>query len=294
MIRLTQLIEQENLVVKDVAIMLHTPKEAQLRRVLPDYVIQKTHLFNAYQSSHSGPATATLRGRKYVASFVAMDDGTLVLAGVYLIGGVRSRVIAELRTDPDVIALNSAFNVYPEITGDPAAVVSWFDLRLTSHMGEYVGRLRIKTKLTQTYVRLAETFENEAGKIIAIERESVLSAHAPDWNKCIATGAFLRELPQSWAVRLREWKGVYLIIDTDGKRYVGSAAGADGLLGRWRDHIAMDANCAVELKKRDPAGFRFSILEVASKGDTVEDIVAMETNWKARLLTRDAWGLNKN
>ncbi|MBL4559231.1 MAG: hypothetical protein JKP98_25855 [Rhodobacteraceae bacterium] len=40
------------------------------------------------------------------------------------------------------------------------------------------------------------------------------------------TGLELRALPASWAPVLREWRGVYLIVDqTDGARYVGSAYG---------------------------------------------------------------------
>jgi hypothetical protein len=91
---------------------------------------------------------------------------------------------------------------------------------------------------------------------------------------------------------LREWRGVYLIVDqTDGARYVGSAYGADNLLGRWRAHVQGDQGITAKLRARNPAHFHFAILERMAPDDPAEDVIAREMTWIARLDTR-RHGLN--
>ena len=104
----------------------------------------------------------------------------------------------------------------------------------------------------------------------------------------------VRTLPRDWAARLREWRGVYLIIDQrDRMHYVGSAYGADNILTRWQAHVAGDKGVTKELALRDPAGFRFSILERTSPDLDKEAVIALEQSWKRRLDTLEH-GLNRN
>ena len=59
----------------------------------------------------------------------------------------------------------------------------------------------------------------------------------------------LPNLPNSWQQVLRSVKGVYLLVDVDsGQQYVGSAKGADSLLGRWMDYAADGHGGNVKLK----------------------------------------------
>jgi GIY-YIG catalytic domain len=297
MIELSQLLMESGLDPKTVAVMLHTPKDVpkkpSLRRMLPSMVREQTPMFEAYQSSHSAPATATLLKRAFVASFVAMEDSTLLLAGVYKIVRAYDRQTADLRADPHLMSLYATYGTYGEIMDGNTATLPWFDLELTDHLREYCGRLRIKADhLTPTYVRLGETFKS---RVIAIEREDALAAHAPDWDEFVVTAEQIKTLPQSWANRLKEWRGVYLITDEGdkGARYVGSAYGEENLLGRWRAHVKREKGVTAELGKRDPSGFRFSILELVAKSDDKNRVTALENNWKNRLHTR-TWGLNRN
>jgi len=102
----------------------------------------------------------------------------------------------------------------------------------------------------------------------------------------------LNRLPQNWAARLREWRGVYLITDeTDGARYVGSAYGQENLLGRWQAHVARDRGVTRDLARRDPVNFRFSILERVSPDMAADEVIALEHDWMDRLHTR-RYGLN--
>lgn len=278
---------------EDVAIMLHTPREPKLSRLLPWIVGQRPELFEAYQSSHGKRATATLRRRAYVASFVGLGDGTLVLAGIYRNAGVREREMSEIRSDPVAAELIADFGVNYQIDGTVPLAWTWFDLQRSAELLDYVGRLRIAPRLTQTYVRLAENF---AGEILSVERESLLEATPPDWRRMVveASDLRLRSLPAAWAARLQGWRGVYIIVDqSDGARYVGAAYGKDNFLGRWRAHVARETGATVGTASRATGNFRFAILERVSPDMVAEDVIRLEQSWIYRLDTREK-GLNRN
>ncbi len=78
---------------------------------------------------------------------------------------------------------------------------------------------------------------------------------------------------------------------TDGARYVGSAYGETNLLGRWLTHVDGDGGVTVQLARRNPADFRFSILERVSPDMEARDVIAIEHGWMTRLHTR-THGLN--
>lgn len=62
-------------------------------------------------------------------------------------------------------------------------------------------------------------------------------------------------MPNSWQQVLRSVKGVYLLVDVDsGQQYVGSAKGADSLLGRWLDYAAGGDGGDVGLKAAAKGG----------------------------------------
>lgn len=294
MLVLNEFLTKAGLEPKTVAVMLHTPSTPKLRRLLPWLARARRDVFEAYQSSHGKPATATLRNRAFVASFVGLGDGTLVLAGVYRNLGVRERAMSEIMADKVVAELVADFGVTYETGGMAPATWLWFDLQRTELLGEYVGRLRIAPRLTQAYVRLAENFP---GEIVAVERASLLDAAPPDWRDMTLSASELRVsdkpvLPESWAVLLRGWRGIYLIVDeSDGKRYVGAAYGKENLLGRWRAHIAGEHGVTKELGTRKTDGFRFSILEVLRHDEAAEEVIRREQSWMNRLHTRQ-FGLN--
>ena len=96
-------------------------------------------------------------------------------------------------------------------------------------------------------------------------------------------------------VPLSEWRAIYFIFDTmDGKGYVGSAYGAENLLGRWLGYAARGHGGNVLLRQRDPSHFRFSILQRVSPDMDAGDVIRLEATWKERLHTRAPFGLNDN
>lgn len=291
MVRFNDILRAEGIDPARTAVCLHTPRERALARLLPLFAETEPALFEAYQGAHSVTATRTLRKRDYMASFVRIESGTLVFVGVYRNRGARERPRAEIRTMPEIDRLIRDLGAYREFEDTAGPAWLWFDLELTGYLGAYRGRLQIAPRLTQAYMRLAEKLDAE---VVALSRDSELSAAAPDWQSFIVTGPEMRLLPANWASRLREWRGVYLIVDeTDGQRYVGSAYGADNLLARWRAHVANDRGTTARLRARDPANFRFSILQTVDPNLTAEDLIAIENSWKERLHTRE-FGLNEN
>ena len=115
----------------------------------------------------------------------------------------------------------------------------------------------------------------------------------PGFQEFVTT---LKDIPllwRSWRPVLSSVGGVYVLVHSDGDRYVGSAFGEDGFLGRWNDYFANGHGGNRLLKKRGRANYAVSLLEVASSAMSQGEIVARESAWKNRLGSR-AHGLNAN
>jgi hypothetical protein len=108
------------------------------------------------------------------------------------------------------------------------------------------------------------------------------------------------EAHREWRSRLSAVAGVYLILaETTGKLYVGSATGAEGIWGRWREYARTghgNNDLLRSLLTSDsayPKAFRFSVLQIVPKSMTREDVVEREAGFKAKLGCL-AHGLNRN
>ncbi len=101
-------------------------------------------------------------------------------------------------------------------------------------------------------------------------------------------------MPPSWRAILAASRGVYLLVcPKTREHYVGAAHGEGGFLARWREYLVNQHGGNVALIGRNPTDWQVSILEVAGTAATTEDILAMETVWKAKLHSRTI-GLNRN
>jgi hypothetical protein len=109
----------------------------------------------------------------------------------------------------------------------------------------------------------------------------------------------IRESNPSWRTALSNIGGVYLITDTsNGKLYVGSAYGAEGIWQRWTDYTQNGHGGNKEIvkllsEKGNPhkEHFQFSLLEVCDIDSDSEDVIKRENHWKTVLKTRE-FGLN--
>jgi len=108
---------------------------------------------------------------------------------------------------------------------------------------------------------------------------------------------------RDWVAALENQKAVYLITDTNnGKQYVGSAYGENGmLLSRWRSYVENGHGGnkeLVEIVKRlgfdyVKQHFQYSILENYNARVDKGIILERESWWKATLRTRN-FGYNRN
>ena len=113
---------------------------------------------------------------------------------------------------------------------------------------------------------------------------------------------FKSEKPD-WKAALRNIKGVYLIVDkSNGKKYVGSAYGDEGIWSRWSSYMVTGHGWNEELKRLIQKegmeyarkNFRLSLLEHRSMKTDDNVIIERENFWKEALLTRGCFGYNKN
>ncbi len=291
--RLLDIFITEGIAPKETSIVLHKSTLQPLRRLFPALVFERPDLFEAYQSLHSDRAAVSLQNRRYFASFVPLSGGNMMFAGLFEIVNAEEMPTTEIYADPRFSELADAYGATDTAPAANIAARSHqvaFRVRPMEALDDLRGRLQIATPTGRTYVRRAENL-NVA--VLAITERPITAPAPPDWQDFILTAQEMRSLPSSWQARLREWRGIYLIVDRDGQGYVGSAYGEENILGRWRTHVAGDCGVTVELAGRDPAGFRFSILELVSPTASVEQVVPLESNWKKRLHTR-AFGLNVN
>jgi len=118
---------------------------------------------------------------------------------------------------------------------------------------------------------------------------------------CVLEPLFRNE-NSDWKTTLSKVKGIYLICDkSNGKKYVGSAYGGDGIWSRWSNYIGTGHGWNDELirlideKGMDYArkNFQFSLLEVMKMTASDDSIIERELFWKRTLLSRE-FGYNKN
>jgi hypothetical protein len=111
----------------------------------------------------------------------------------------------------------------------------------------------------------------------------------------------IRQQISSWKAALSHVAGVYLITDTsDGRLYVGSATGHEGLWSRWSAYSKNGHGGNKELKallkekgREHTIGFQYSILEIADTHASDQDVIDREVHWKNVLDSR-SHGLNGN
>ncbi len=285
------LLEAEGILPKEVSMILHTTAIQKLRRMLPYLAGERTDLFEAYNRVHGKQATATLVNRPFAATFVHTGDRKLLFVGLSEVSS-EERPVAEIYADQRYDELEYAFgatDTSPRLHIPRGGTQTKFTMTPIDALQRFKGRIQIAVPAGRAYVRIADNLDAE---IVALSEESLLIPPANDWDHFIVSGPMLRSLPASWAARLREWRGIYLIVDeSDGARYVGSAYRVDNLLGRWQEHVARDKGVTKELAKRDPVDFRFSILQLLAPDAEPDAVIAMEHSWMERLHTREH-GLN--
>ena len=291
--RLNALLTYRGIDPRDVSVVLHSPPEPAFRRLLPWLAETRADLFDNYQATHPAIQEKTVISRPLMLSFVRIDEARQLFVSLFRVEGWELWEAARFAAHPGYAELAERLG-----HGTREAFVTWcarlggrlhIDLAADDRLADYQGRLAISQPAGRNYVRLADRLDPQ---IVALYEEPRLAAAPPKWREMVLTGSEVRSLPESWAAKLREWRGVYHILDSsDGARYVGAAYGVENILGRWRAHVAGERGVTKELAARDPSGFRFSILERVSPDMPADEVIALERSWMDRLQTVQ-YGLN--
>jgi len=180
-----------------------------------------------------------------------------------------------------------------------------YKTKLIQATEEFTGRLIVEyTRSGRSSYRKAETIADQL-IVSEIKPERLTIQEFAGYSKvCISKAQLdtvIRQQISSWKAALSHVAGVYLITDTsDGRLYVGSATGKEGLWSRWSAYSKNGHGGNKELKallnekgSEHANGFQYSILEIADTHASDQDVIDREVHWKNVLDSRQH-GLNGN
>ena len=284
------LLAKQGIDPKGVLALRHCPTEPELRKVLPWLAAERPDTYNAYQQVQKVRVENAMQKADYVASFIGHEASKALFIGLYRRGKYRPLSWSQYWKVPANIEMR-AFGMRGFEKGSRKSVL-WFDLTPTNFYKEWKGRLVVDwPPPDRSWWRWSD---RNTITVSVIHPHSLLDAEMPHWDELCLTWDELRVLPQKWKAALRQWRGIYLIFDdSNAQGYVGSAYGSDNILGRWLNYAARGHGGNKELRRRDPARFRFSILQRVSPDMEPTDVIRLESSWKKRLHTREC-GMNEN
>ena len=212
-----------------------------------------------------------------LASFVVTEDRKTVFVGMYQVDGVGACPLGSI--DP---------LLKHDVSGLVKYELSWVDA-LTSYRDMLVIDWGPGTR---SWVQRAA---NKPKPVLEITQQ--YEPRFPGFRVFSHMIDDVPSLPNGWKQVLRSVKGVYLLVDIEsGQQYVGSAKGAESLLGRWLNYATDGHGGNVALKaaaQRRRKKYQVSVLEVVDENTPDDTIEQIESNWKRKLLSRE-FGLNRN
>lgn len=253
-------------------------RDPQFNRAIYEDAIRRHPRFEQYQSGQASPRiVALLKSAQVLAAFVVDARGQTVFVGLWGVQGYREGYIS----DPYRA---------PVATHNEASVA--FDLVRMPELDDYAGRVIVEWGGGErAWVQYAHRRDKQ---ILELRREAIEEPF-PGFGRFTCRLDEVDGLPSTWLEPLRATRGVYLLVErATGAQYVGSAAGADGFIGRWRQYAnGHGGNVGMRELKGGAEDYDVHILETAGSGAELEDIYASESLWKDKLGSR-VRGLNRN
>jgi len=284
---LYKLLSDSGIEPESTLVLRHRPLQPQIRKELMWFASENQEVYNAYQQCQSPRVERQMQQAWHVASFIGHEPGHALFVGVYANGTPR-------KVSQNWRSRNPGFRILMSmgLTNAPRECL-FFDLNLTTALAHWQGKLVIKWPGREvSFSRWAH--KNSGFDVAVIHEESILVRGISDWRSLVLKWDELERIPRSWRAALNEWCGIYYIFDSVSKKgYVGAAYGKENLLGRWLSYARTGHGGNRQLRKINPAGLRFSILERLSPDTPASEVIACENGWKERLHTRK-FGLNDN
>ena len=211
----------------------------------------------------------------HVACFLVSHDGREVFGGLYAVGSstpVPPGSVDVLTGEvSDRVTVDYELQVVPEFEQyEDRLVIQWFT------GGKHPGWKQWAGRNPKPVVE------------VAAQRERPF----PGWFEFTCEIDELDTLPRTWLEVLRSTSGVYLLTDSVGKHYVGSAKGGDGFLGRWAAY--RDGRAGGNVGLADAVGsYRVTVLQTFDPATPDQTVERVESIWKDKLGARQV-GYNRN
>ncbi|MFC1664825.1 GIY-YIG nuclease family protein [Pseudomonadota bacterium] len=279
MITLHSLFKAYGLNPQDVRLVRHSNREINILDIYHNDIERFTQYASWQLANKFGKS-------KYLAMF-APDRGTTALfLGVWEVEGVTSNS----NLNQSHLAILQKYN----LSEDWYRTSVHYHLKQTDLLKDLSERLVIEWGgATVSWVQLKDK------DIVQIKPANLIGDFVSYDDIQLSYAELVRMVKASvsnatWINALSSVNGVYLIRNKrNGKLYVGSAYGNDGIFGRWRSYANTGHGGNKQLKELNPENFEFSILEIAPSTMSADEVIARENRWKIRFGTRE-FGLNDN
>lgn len=267
MLTLQEIIDNRTDLLKNskVKLVRHKDNRTEYRDILKDEV-----KLLEYQKEQ---AKEIFKGIDYIVSFIGQEGTKALLFGIFKVGKVTFR---KEHYYYELTKVNICEDLIKRV------VIDWGKAAISWHQ-KYENTKEIVEILPAGYIG---TFPGLTDFVLDFSELQRL-VNNPDANK-------------DWKLNLSAVNGIYLVLDTnDGRQYVGSACGKEGIWGRWTDysknsHGNNKQMVTLHSINRDHAsGYKFSILQALPSNLTSKEIVKIENMYKEKLGTKMT-GLNSN
>ncbi len=245
-------------------------------------------MIEAYQSTQS---KTSFKECKYIASFIGSETGSeATFIGLY-------EVINYFSGDRVKKMMPEGYP-YPEHFDNTH---TYYEMKKLDIMSDLDNKLIISWPSPISWAQWAR---NDKEVLSIASREEI---SFPGYEAVILKYSQLGDVISNpryrkWNEALSNINAIYLICDSkNGKQYIGSTYGKQGLLGRWTEYYKTKDGGDVKIKEHLKSypdafiDFQFTILRVLQKPITINEAVEIESLYKDKLLTRNAiYGLNDN
>ena len=238
--------------------------------------------FDIYQQEQS-PKVRPFHDCEVILAFIGIEGNKAEFYGAYEVLGHGPFTKADLKQLPDWLA-EAHQDGLPRIK---------YRLRELEAYRSYRGRLIVQWKSTRGWHQKKDLDIYEL-------LPATVATLFPGYQEVLLNFDALRAIfadpraHRDWQAALKANAGIYRIVDlSDGKIYIGSAAGSGGLWARWENYAKTGHGGNKLLKGRDPNNFQWSIVRTLSTTLSPRDVIGIESLEKRKHGSR-AIGLNGN
>ncbi|MTI70073.1 MAG: GIY-YIG nuclease family protein [Firmicutes bacterium] len=278
---LKEIIKMRGLDKYNIKIVRHTVKRKYIERLI------NNGDFEMYQSVQKSDV---FKNCDYILTFIATEGTNSILHGVYKVRDVKKidklpkqiNFIKEYENWSDDSIYKYSFEEVDILKDlEKRLVIDWGSGVLSWH--QRILEKRVVEILPKGFVKGFPGYQNVILSFEELER--IINNPIPN---------------RQWKMALSSVYGVYLILDKkDGKQYIGSAYGEEGIWGRWKTYVKTkhgNNKILTEIINEDSEryrNFQFSILDILPKTSVSEDVIELENTMKKKLGSK-VFGLNMN